>query len=61
MWAAIFSGPITKRRIGRGSHCCGKPSVSTKPGFTVCTRMPRPRSCAAVARENASCACFDAE
>ncbi len=43
------------------ARLCGKPSVSTKPGFTVWTRMPRLRSWAAVARENASWACFDAE
>ena len=39
---------------------CGKPSVSTKPGMTVCTRTPLPLRSAAVERENASCACFAA-
>jgi hypothetical protein len=29
--------------------------------LTVCTLMPRRRSDADMARENASCACFDAE
>ena len=38
---AIRSGPITSRRAGAGSQPCGKPSVSTKPGLTVCTRIPR--------------------
>src|SRR5665213_1976107 len=40
---------------------CGKPSVSTKPGFTVWTEMPRGASSTAIERENPSCACFDAE
>jgi len=39
---------------------CGKLSVSTKPGSTVCTRMPLPRRAAASEREKASCACFAA-
>ena len=34
---------------------------TVKPGLIVCTRMPRRRSWTAVAREKASCACFDAE
>ena len=37
-----------------------KPSVSTKPGKSVCTWIPSGRSVAASERENASCACFDA-
>ena len=58
---AIRSGPITVHSSCFGmTPFCGKPSVSAKPGSTVWTRTPRPRSCAAVARENASCACFDA-
>src|SRR5712691_12301478 len=61
MCAEILSGPTTRRLSGEGSRLCGKPSVSTKPGFTVCTRTPRGRNCTDVARENASCACFDAE
>ena len=42
-------------------RAAGSPRSRRSPGLTVCTRMPRGRSCAAVARENASCACFDAE
>src|SRR6266511_431918 len=62
-WRATCSGSITRRRkIGlRNFVACGKPSVSTKPGLTVWTWIPRARSSAAVERENASCACFAAE
>ena len=41
------------RRAGGGSQPCGNPSVSTKPGLIVCTRIPRRRSWTAVAREKA--------
>src|SRR5439155_140235 len=59
--AATSSGSATRRwsRRGRRSRC-GKPSVSTKPGSTVWTLIPRPRSAGPIVRENASCACFDA-
>src|SRR4051812_1544097 len=40
---------------------CGNPSVSTKPGLTVCTLTSRAASSTASERENASWACFDAE
>ena len=43
------------RRFVRGV----KPSVSTKPGKSVCTWIPPGRSVAASERENASCACFE--
>ena len=63
MRSASSSGVLTIRR--KNALCsavfCGKPSVSMKPGITVSTWIPRRRSCADVARENASCACFDAE
>jgi hypothetical protein len=59
---ATCGASITKRRMSllRSVDCCGKPSVSTKPGSTVWTEIPRPRSSAAAERENASWACFDA-
>ena len=59
---ATSSGSITNRRRSglRSFVRWGKPSVSTKPGITVCTRMPLPRSSAVVERENASWACFEA-
>src|SRR5712691_2597965 len=62
-WRATSSGSITSRRSSRLARTlrCGKPSVSTKPGLTVWTRIPRPRNSAVRARENASCACLDAE
>ena len=47
---------IPLRRLERGVN----PSVSTKPGRSVCTRIPSGRSVAASDRENASCACFAA-
>ena len=53
--------PSAGRSGPRSLERCGKPSVSTKPGFTVCTLIPRVRNDADIARENASCACFDAE
>src|SRR5207247_9547270 len=60
---ATSAGPITACR--RTGFCikarCGKPSVSTKPGLTVWTRIPRGRSSAVIALEKASCACFEAE
>ena len=52
---------MTSRRASRGSPRCGKPSVSTKPGLTVWTRIPRRPSSTAAVRENASWACFEAE
>ena len=51
--------PSTRAAFGITPYW-GKPGVSAKPGRTVCTRIPRRRSWAAVARENASWACFDA-
>ena len=52
---------MTTRCTRGGSHFCGNPSVSAKPGLTVCTRIPSGRNSAATVREKASCACFDAE
>ena len=54
------------RTVWRSSGCfrspaCGKPSVSMKPGLTVCTSTPRGASSSVSAREKASWACFDAE
>src|SRR5262249_31214958 len=62
-WRATSSGSITSRRNSglRRTARCGNPSVSTNPGFTVWTRMPRGRRSAVADRENASAACFDAE
>ena len=58
---AIRSGPMIVQWNAFGiTLYCGKPGVSAKPGRIVCTRIPRRRSCAAVAREKASCACFEA-
>jgi len=39
----------------------GNPGVSTNPGKTPSTAIPRGASSAAIERENASWACFDAE
>ena len=60
---ATSSASITKRRMSplRSFERCGKPSVSTKPGMTVCTWIPLPCSSAAVEREKASWACLEAE
>src|SRR4051812_44337927 len=55
-------GSATRRpRIGPSLDCCGNPGVSTNPGLTVWTAMPRGASSTAIDRENASWACFDAE
>ena len=53
---------ITARRKNglRSTDFCGNPSVSTKPGSTVCTRTPRSASRPVSERENASCACLEA-
>jgi hypothetical protein len=59
---AMSSASSTKRRMRalrrfvRGV----KPSVSTKPGTSVCTRIPSGRRVAESEREKASCACFAA-
>ena len=60
---AATKGASTTSRESSGPKrvACGKPGVSTKPGLTVCTEMPRGASSTAIVRENASCACFDAE
>ena len=51
----------TNLEIGPRWLRCGNPSVSTNPGFTVWTEIPRGASSTVIERENASCACFDAE
>ena len=60
---ATASGPRTKRLPRRLSQKrgCGNPSVTTKPGITVCTRTPLGRSAAVSEREKATCACLEAE
>ena len=50
-----------RARAAEAARAAGSPRVSTKPGLTVCTAMPRGASSTAIERENASCACFDAE
>ena len=62
MRAATSGGSATSRPPSRSElRRCSKPSVSIRPGLTVCTEMPLGASSTASERESASCACFDAE
>ena len=63
MCRATSSGSRTARRKNglAAPSAAGSPRSRRSPGSPCGTRIPRVRSAADVARENASCACFDAE